>query len=308
VLALRADYETSRTDRLDAFSAQAAAALTRSHGSPLAWAELHQAAGVLHVDRGELVAGERELALAIALRTAAGPPGRYLAARSRSSLAIALAKRGELAAALATLRDTAAVFEAELGAHHPRVAGTHLVIGQVLLADLQPAVALPSLARAATAAAIGDEPALLASAESSLGFALTELGGPSVALPHHARALAAWRAILPDHPRIALGLLGEGQARIALADWPAAVTALEAAAAMPARSPDQQAEIQFALAVALTADRRAPARAPTRAPTRAIDLARAAAALYAQPDAAADPRHRRERDRIAAWLAEHAPR
>jgi hypothetical protein len=300
VLALRADYETGRADRLEAFSSQAAAALVRSRGSPLAWAELHQAAGVLHVDRGELAAGERELALAIALRTAAGAPGRYLAARSQSSLAISLAKRGELAAALATLRDTARVFEAELGANHPRVAGTHLVIGQVLLADLQPAAALPSLARAATAAAAGDEAAQLASAESSLGFALTALGGPGVALPHHARAVAAWRAILPDHPRIALGLLGEGQARIALADWPGAVAALEAAAAIPARSPDLQAEIRFALAVALTAGGRPPARA--------IDLAREATALYARPDAAADPRNRRERDRIAAWLAEHAPR
>jgi eukaryotic-like serine/threonine-protein kinase len=295
VLALRADYEVARTDRIEELVAQADAALVRASGGALAWAELRHAAGELFADRGDLPAAERELGLAITLRAPAGP---FLAARSLASLGIVDAKRGAMPRAFATLELAAELLAIELGPRHPRVAGTHLVIGQAMLADLRAADALPHLERALADAA-PDELGHVAAAESSVGFALAELGRPAEALPRHARALATWRAMAVDHPRVAFALLGEGEAHIALGAWDEAIAALEAALAMPSRSTTARAEVAFALAVALTGRGDVP-------PARAVELAREANAVYAAPDAVADARHRRDRDRVAAWIVEHA--
>lgn len=294
ITALRADYEMGRADRLESLRDNAESALARAGGTPLEWSQLHHAAGVLHVFRDELDDGERELEHALALRLDAGLTGRILAVDTLASLSIAHAKRGNLAQALEDSRRVLAILGAEFGADHPRIAGIYLSIGQMLHADLQFQRALPMLEQALRSA--GEDSVLRAVVLSSLGFVRVELGDAAAAIPMHAEALAIWRGIRPDHPRLVLDLLGLGQAQLALGDTAAAVTALEQAHRISSRSTDTRGEVAFALARALAA---------TGRPAAEVDaLEREADEQFAAPGAGLSPRARRERARLVSWRAQ----
>lgn len=294
ITAMRADYELGRGDRLASLRASAESALQRAGGTPLEWAELHHIAGVLHVFRDELDDGERELDLALASSVDAGLAGRMLAARSLVTRSIAHAKRGDLSRARQASERVVAMFEEELGAEHPRLAGAWLTLGQILHAELQLEPARAALERAV--ALVGDDAQLRAVALDSLAFTKAELGESAAARAMHAASLGIWQGTRPDHPRMVLALLGLGQASLALGDATTARFVLELAYAMPPTSSDTRAEIGFALARAL---------ADTGGPPARIDaLARDASEQFARPDAARSPRGRREKARLAGWRAQ----